>query len=59
MEKSVSGLGQKVLRDFPTFPETNFKRKQVPRRRVPIKTDVSFRCVILLRGKVRQDEMGS
>ncbi len=49
MDTAIRGFAQRVLRYFLEFLETDFKRQQVPRRRIQLKTDTGFRCGMPLR----------
>ena len=49
MDTAIRGFAQCVLRYFLAFLETDFKRQQVPRRRIQLKTDTGFRCGMPLR----------
>ena len=49
MDTAIRGFAQRILRYFLAFLETDFKRQQVPRRRIQLKTDTGFRCGVPLR----------
>ena len=45
----IKGFSQKVLRYFLTFLQTDFKKQQIPRRKIQLKSDVGFRMGVPLR----------
>ena len=46
---SIKGLGDKVLRYFREFLQTDFKRQAAPRRKIHLKTKEGYRCAVDLR----------